>query len=184
MMNPEHVLRIERDMDASGNRRTYDRLVKEGNSPNMAAMLASMKAPGTWNTGKEFSKKENERMRGLDDQQREDIVDIAKKSGINTHGKTYNGQLGKYNDPLAWVSDTTDVKFAAVKKEMDIDGMVKVNAYRGPKKKKRLAGDIVDRLEKQSRARDPKLDEKCRKSDNARRNLRTKLVNKHSKKKD
>lgn len=183
-MNQQRIESIEEEMDASGIRHIYDKLIKEGQSPNMAAMLASMKPPGTWNTGKEFSRRENERMRSLDDKQREDIVEIAKKAGINTQGKTYNGQLGRYNDPLAWVSDTSDVKNAAIKKEMNIDGMVKVNAYRGPRKKKRLASDIVDRLEKQSRTRDPKLDEKCRKSDNARRELREKLVNRHSKKKD
>jgi hypothetical protein len=183
-MNPERIASIEREMDESGLRRIYDQLIAEGQSPNMAAMLASMKPPGTWNTGKEFSKRENERMRSIDDMQREEIVSIAKKAGINTQGKTYNGQLGKYNDPLAWVSDTTDVKNAAVKKEMNIDGMVKVNAYRGPRKKIRLADDIVDRLESQNRRRDPKLDEKCRKSDNARKELRQSLVNKHSRKKD
>jgi ribosomal protein S13 len=182
---PHRIASIEAEMDAEGIRDIYDHLIKEGESPNMAAMLASMKAPGSWNTGKDFSKRENERMKSLDDQQREDITELAKKSGISTHGKTYNGQLGGYTDPMAWVSDTTDVKNAAVAKEMEIDGMVKVNAYRGPRKKVRLAKDIVDRIEMQNRMKDPKLDEKCRKSDNARTELRNKIVDKHgAKKKD
>ena len=84
---------------------------------------------------------------------------------------------------MAWVSDTTDVKNAAVAKEMDIDGMVKVNAYRGPRKKVRLAKDIIDRIEMENRMKDPKLDEKCRKSDNARKDLRNKIVDKHGAKK-
>jgi hypothetical protein len=122
-------------------------------------------------------------MKALNDDQLEDIVRIAKRAGINTHGKTYNGQLGKYDDPAAWVSGTNDVKKSAIKKELDIDGMVKVKGYRGPKKKKRLAEDIVDRLEVNARKKDRKLDESCKKSDNVRRELRSKLIDKHGSKK-
>ena len=50
------------------------------------------------------------------------------------------------------------------------------------KKKVRLAKDIVDGLEQRERSRDAKLDEKCRKSDNARLDLRKKLIHKHSQK--
>lgn len=182
MTCPQRIASIEAEMDAEGIRDIYDHLIEKGQSPNMAAMLASMKAPGSWNTGKDFSKRENDRMRALDDGQREDIASLAKKSGISTHGKTYNGQLGGYTDPMAWVSDTSDVKKAAIAKEMDIDGMVKVNAYRGPRKKTRLAKDIVDRLEGDARRKDSKLDESCKKSDNARRELRDRLIIKHSKK--
>ena len=182
---PQRIASIEAEMDAEGLRHIYDHLVSQGESPSMAAMLASMKPPGSWNTGKDFSKKENDRMRSLDEGQREDIASLAKKAGISTHGKTYNGQLGGYTDPMAWVSDTSDVRNAAISKEMDIDGMVKVNGYRGPRKKVRLAEDIVDRLEGDARRRDRKLDESCKKSDNARKELRGKLVDKHgARKKD
>jgi hypothetical protein len=184
-MNEQRIASIEEEMDRAGIRHIYDCLIKDGQSPNMAAMLASMKPPGSWNTGKDFSKRENDRMRCLADDQREDIVRVAKSAGINTHGKTYNGQLGGYKDPMAWVSDTGDVRKAAIAKEMDIDGMVKVNAYRGPKKKVRLAEDIIDRLEGDARKKNRKLDESCKKSDNARKELRGKLVDKHgARKKD
>jgi hypothetical protein len=62
--------------------------------------------------------------------------------------------------------------------------MVKVNGYKGPKKKIRLAKDIVDDLEFNARSKNPKLDESCKKSDNARMKLRENLINKHSKPKD
>ena len=184
-MNQDRVASIESDMDSLGVRHIYDTLVADGQSPNMAAMLVAMRPPGVWNTDSKFNKRENERMKALNDDQLDDIVRIAKRAGINTHGKSYNGQLGKYNDPAAWVSSTNDVKNSAIEKGMDIDGMVKVKAYGGPKKKPRLAKDIVDRLEGQARGRDRKLDESCKKSDNARRELRGKLVDKHgAKKKD
>ena len=183
-MSPERVASIEQEMDVSGVRHIYDKLIADGQSPNMAAMLASQKPPGVWNTDSDFSRRESSRMSALSDDQREDIARIAKRAGINTHGKTYNGQLGKYDDPDAWVSGKDDVKAVAMKKGMDIDGMVKVKGYRGPKKKVRLAEDIVDRLEGQARKKDRLLDEKCKKSDNARKDLRNKLIEKHSKPKD
>ena len=183
-MTPERIASIEAEMDAAGLRQVYDYLIELGNSPNMAAMLASQKAPGTWTTDADFSKRENERMRSQSESHTEEINKIARDAGINTAGKTYNGQLGKYNDPLAWVSSKDDVKTAAVKKGMDIDGMVKVNAYRpNTKKGPRLAKDIVDRLEKIERKKDRKLDLSCSKSDNARKELRNKIVDRHGRKK-
>jgi len=183
-MSPDKIAIIEAEMDATGLRGVYDSLVAIGNSPNMAAMLASQQAPGVWNTEANFTKRENERMSSMGSDRVEDIVRIARRAGINTQGKTYNGSLGKYDDPAAWVSGKDDVRAAAIEKGMNIDGMVKVDGYRGPKKKVRLADDIVDNLERNARSKDSKLDETCKKSDNARKQLREKLINKHSKKKD
>lgn len=175
---------IEAEMDSLGIRDIYDKMISDGQSPNMAAMLASQSPPGVRNTDSCFSKRENERMSAMSDEHLESVVKIAKRAGINTHGKTYNGQLGKYDDPSAWVSSTNDVKHSAIKNGLDIDGMVKVNGYKGPKKKIRLAKDIVDDLEFNARSKNPKLDESCKKSDNARMKLRENLINKHSKPKD
>ena len=180
-VNKQRIESIEAEMDSAGLRDVYDWLISEGNSPNMAAMLASQKPPGSWNTDADFNRREHGRMSSMADDNLEAITKIARRSGINTQGKTYNGQLGKYNDPAAWVSGTGDVRVSAMEKQLDIDGMVKVNAYRGKKKKTRLAKDIVDRLEQRARSSDAKLDEKCRNSDNARTDLRNKLISKHSK---
>ena len=182
-MTPENIARIEREMDDAGLREVYDHLIEDGNSPNMAAMLASQSAPASKNTDSDFCRRESSRMSSMNEHHLDEVVRIAKRAGINTHGKSYNGQLGKYDDPLAWVSTKDDVKQAAIRKNMDIKGMVNVKAYR-PKKKVRLADDIVDRLERNARRKDKSLDEKCKKSDNARRGLRGSLIEKHSKKRD
>ena len=145
-MNEDRTKRIESDMDALGVRDIYDELIRDGQSPNMSAMLAAMRPPGVWNTDSNFNRRENDRMKALNDDQLDDIVRIAKRAGISTHGKSYNGQLGKYNDPAAWVANTNDVKNSAIAKGMDIDGMVKVKAYRGQKKKPRL-GDLIQMFE-------------------------------------
>ena len=184
MISPTRLASIEAEMDQAGIRDIYDALVEQGEHPNMAAMLATQSAPGTWNTDTDFARRENERMSGMQEENRDTIVKIAQKHGINTHGKTYNGQLGRYSDPMAWVADTHDVKQAAMKKGLDIDGMVKVNGYKGPKKKVRIAEDILDRLEYQARALDPELNTKCKKNTKARKELRETLTNKHSKPKD
>ena len=173
-----------REMDEIGALDFYLELLEAGQSPNMAAMLAAQSPPGLKGTDTQFSRKENERMRDIDDVNMQNMLRIAKRAGINTHGKTYNGQLGKYDDPRAWVSDLSDVKETAMHKQMDIDGDIKVNGYRGPKKKKpRIAGDILDGLEARERKNDKALDNKCKKDKNSRRELRQKLVEKHSKKK-
>lgn len=182
-MTPARIESIEKEMEQSGLKDVYEHLISIGNSPSMAAMLASQSPPASKNTDSDFCRRESSRMSGMSDHHRDEVVRIAKRAGINTHGKTYNGQLGKYDDPLAWVATKDDVKQSAIKKNLNIKGMVNVNAYR-PKKKVRLADDIVDRLERNARCGDKSLDEKCKKSDNARRELRCKLINKHSKKKD
>lgn len=183
-MTPQRMASIEAEMDSLGLREVYDWLLEEGNTPNMAAMLASQKPPGSWNTDADFNRRENGRMAAMEDENLQAINTIARRSGINTQGKTYNGQLGKYDDPAAWVAGTGDVRAAAIKKQFNIDGMVKVQGYKGRKKKTRLASDIVDSLERRARSKDAKLDEKCRSSDNARSDLRNELISKHSKPRD
>jgi hypothetical protein len=183
-LSPDRIASIEEEMDAEGVRGIYDEMVRQGAHPNMAAMLAIQKAPGTWNTDSDFQRKERDRMGSIEEMEMIKIQSLAKRAWIVTTGKTYNGQLGKYNDPLAWVSDTGDVKKAATEKGMEIDGVVKVNAYRGPKPKTRIATDILDRLEKQARSGDKDLDSKCRTSKSARAELRRKLTEKHTKPKN
>lgn len=181
MISQQRIESIEAEMDREGLRDVYDMLIASGQSPNMAAMFATRKAPRTWNTDSDFVKRENERMRSIDDENMAKIQQIARNAGIDTTGKTYNGDLGKYDDPLAWVADTHDVKVAALKKQMDIDGMVKVNGYRGPAKKVRLAEDLIDRAEAFARSRNKELDLKCKTSSSARKELRDRIVEKHSK---
>lgn len=172
------------EMSEQGVLEQYLEMCEAGQSPNMAAMLASQKAPGLKGTDTQFLRDENYNMRRIDEDQMNRIQQIAKRAGINTQGKVYNGQLGKYTDPYAWVSDLSDVKRTAEHKEMDIEGAVKVNAYRGPKKKTRIAPDILNRLERQARKSNKSLDTKCRNVAGARQELRQRLTDKHTRPKD
>lgn len=183
-LSDSEVYCIEQDMMRRGLYDVYAQYVAEGSSPRAAAMYAAQAAPGVRNTGDDFMRRENFRMKTMDEQQRDEIVAIAKKAGINTQGKTYNGQLGKYNDPMAWVADQSDVKEAAKAKGLTIEGMVNYTAPQKPPKKPRLAKDIVDRIEKRKRLQDQSLNERCTKNNNARRELREQIREKHGPRKD
>lgn len=171
-------------MTRLGVREEYESYVASGTHPRAAGMYAAAltgRVPACKNTGDDFRRREHLRMTDMDEQQREKIVQLARQAGISTHGKTYNGALGKYTDPLAWVADPSDVKESAKRKGLSIDGMVQ---YTAPPKKKQpkpaLATDIVDGFETIARSNDPGLDEKCRKSPNVRRELRDAIVEQHA----
>ena len=159
----------------------YDEMVADGTYPVLAATLACQKFANIGTTDKTFNKREHERMSKMDEGQREVIAAIARKAGINTTGKTYNGQLGKYNDPNAWVSGTSDVIQAANAKGLSIRGMVNVENEQRPIAKKRIAPDILDGLELRERKRNPAIDSDCTKNPKKRVELREKLTEKHTK---
>lgn len=173
---------IEAEMDSLGIRDIYDAMLANGESPVMAQMLATQRAPATRGTDSEFLRRERDRMTSMPDKTRDGIVDVAKRAGIDTTGKVYNGQLGKYNDPSAWVSNTHDVRQVAMKKGLGVKGAVNVDLPDRPVKKTKIAPDILNRLERENRSADPSLDEKCRKSKTARSELRQRLADKHARK--
>lgn len=162
----------------------YLEMCEAGQSPSMSAMLAAQQAPGLKGTDSQYARDERFNMSRIEDDQMERIQQIAKRAGISTQGKMYASQLGKYDDPRAWVSDLSDVKASAIAKGMNIGGAVNVNAYQGPRPKTRIAPDILNRLEKQARKHDKSLDQKCKTSKVARTELRQRLTDKHSKPKD
>ena len=174
---------IEAEMDRLGVREVYDEMVENGTSPRMAGMLAARRPPSMRGTDSQFQKKEQERMKGMDEENREAVLAIAKRAGIDTTGKTYNGQLGKYDDPHAWVADTHDVVEAAKAKKLDIKGDVNVQ-HAGdtsqPLAPAPLADDIVDRIASEKIASDPQLAEKVGKSDKAMADLKGEVREQHT----
>lgn len=173
---------IGQDMRRHGCYEQYADMVIGGESPQMAAMLASRKCAASKGTDSEFFRREHDRMASMSDQTRSEIVAIAQKAGINTHGKCYNGQLGRYNDPAAWVSTTSDVREVAKQKGYSVRGLVNVD---GPerdirRREKKIAPDIKARIMNEYRAADPKLDEKCRKSVKAVKELESRVVETHA----
>ncbi len=171
---------IEHEAKSKGVLKEYRAMVRKGESPRMAIMLAVQRFPGLKGTDTQFQKLERERVNhDYEDKDMAKIHQLAKKAGIATAGKTYNGQLGRYDDPRAWVSDTSDVVAAAKEKGLSLRGQVNVENEAKPMKKTRLAKRLIDQAERQMIKADPALAEKVRKKPSVRKELRERIIDKH-----
>ena len=160
-------------------------IVSEGNTMAFAQMCVCRQAPTMgMASDRQFNSSYRRRMNTMDPRNREKILAIAKRAGIATDGKYYVSGLGRYNDPAAWCSTSDDVKAAVKAKNMTAHGpgIHHNGTPADAPPPKPLAEDIVKRLEKQHRVSDPKLDERCRKSAKARRELRERVVASHTRK--
>lgn len=161
----------------------YQAMIDAGTSPRLALMLAMQKFPGTKGTDATFNKLQREQMtHDYTEDDRERIVRIARRAGINPTGKTYNGQLGRYNDPKAWVSDTHDVRKTAQEKGLSLRGQVNVENEPRPITTKRLSDQLIAETEQEYLAADPALRQKVAKNKSARHALREKIIEKHGRK--
>ena len=182
-LSADRLASLEAEMDSHGigTRMAYDEMIQDGVSPLMAAMLACQKFANIGTTDKTFNKREHDRMKTMDDNQLDVVNKIARKAGINTTGKTYNGALGKYGDPAAWVSGTHDVRQAANQKGLSLRGMVNVNNESlPPKQQPKIAPDILNRLEQQAINNNPSLKEKVAKKPTYRKEIRERIIDRHA----
>ena len=177
------VRSIEHEAETIGRLDEYRQLVEAGQSPRMALMLVARQFPGLNGTDAKFNKLERQRMSEMEAEDRDSIVKIARKAGINTHGKTYNGALGRYNDPGAWVSGTSDVRQTAKVKGLSLRGQVNVENHKPATKASKLSKRMVAEYEQAYCDRDPGLQEKVSKSPKARQDLREMIIEKHANKK-
>lgn len=164
-------------------RREFNRMVKAGNTPQFAMMCLNRSAPKMSHSDRAFNEKARQRMNGMQEKSRNRIVEIAKKAGIDTNGKYYQGQLGKYNDPKAWVSTDSDVLAVCRERNYGCDGAVKhkrVEMPVGPGPQ--LAPDIVSREAKRLLSKDPKLAEQVCKGKVKKQEVAERVIAKHGKK--
>jgi len=153
-----------------------------GESPRMALMLVLQSPPGTKGTDSVFNNIERQRVQlQYSDEHMGKIHAIARKAGIDTAGKTYQGQLGKYHDPMAWVSGTHDVRETARVKGMAITGQVNVDYLPDatPDKPPALSDRMIGDMESKYLDRDPALKARVSKDQKARSILREKIVARH-----
>jgi hypothetical protein len=184
-ISPQRLESIEDECESAGVLEIYFEMVGRGESPVMAQMLAMRQCPALKGTDSEFNRRQNDKMSSMSDDFKRKIRHIAETAGISTAGKTYEGQLGKYNDPDAWVSGTSDVVAVAKKKGLSVTGAVNVQCPQRdpePSRKPRIAPDILNRLEKKAIADNPVIKERVKKSPSARNELRASLVEKHARK--
>lgn len=179
-LNAMQILSIEAEAKQLGSLKAYRAMIKRGESPRMAIMLLSQRFPGIKGTDTGFQKLERERVNhDYTDTDMAKIHELAKAAGVSTAGKTYNGTLGRYRDPRAWVSDTGDVRAAAKEKGLSLRGQVNVENEAKPVKRKKLSERLVREAEIQHLKADPALAERCRKKVSARNELRHNIIEKH-----
>lgn len=165
-------------------RKAYDKMIANGQSHNMALMLASRVAPSVKGGDTMFNKTARSRMNEMTPFVREAMVKRAKKAGVQTNGKYYVPALGRWDDQAAWCSGTDDVTAVAKKKGLKIEGMAGNVDYSRPapprkQEGKKLAADIRDRIVSEKLRADPSLAEKVRKSPSQLHEVRQQVTEQH-----
>lgn len=144
LSNDVQDARYRDECAAAGVLEAYDELRAAGNNPGFAAMLALRTPPGSktdrefvrdFGHGKQFDK--------MGRASREYILGAAKKAGINISGKIFKSGLGPPSDPLAWVSDSSDVLRTARIKNLNVSGRVTHEATEVPPPPKKLLADDI-----------------------------------------
>lgn len=164
-------------------KREYDRIVAAGNTPQFAMMCIHRKAPNPGHSDQAFNRSARKRMNGMSDHEKNRITQLARQAGINTDGKYYVGRLGRYTDPLAWCSTVDDVKAAARKKNLTVDGVVSHTAIpTAPVQGPALAEDIVQRESKKLLMKDGELRAKVKEGKVKAGEIRERVIAKHGRK--
>ena len=143
-------------------RNHYIRMVNAGQSPRFAEMCALQQPPGTKGTDRAF---QEGRLAGnqwdeLPARQAKKMIREAKAAGINISGKQYVSGLANklgHCDPRAWVSDLSDVKRVAKDRNLNVSGLVNVEATELPPIRHDLNPRIAKELAKKEIAKNPKL---------------------------
>lgn len=178
------ITMYRRDCKARGGDalKVFNRMIRKGEPAGFAAACALQEAPRTKNTDRTFCDGHRRHMDKMDDYNRNKILGIAKKAGINTQGKYYTG-LGRYSDPEAWASNIDDVTAAAKRKKLKLEGPVNCDyspTDLPPPKKVPLAEDIIKNEALARMRANPDLAAKVRKSPKAKQELREQIVATHS----
>ncbi len=168
---------LEIGLDATA---MYDRLIEEGSPPGFAAMLATKTPPGTKGTDRAFLEGSHEWAGSMSANSRKYIMGSAKKAGISTSGKVYKSGIGKPSDPMAWVSDVSDVLKACKSKGMTVSGAVNYEAPAQQPKRRRMSEKALSRFTQRYLA-NPETAAKVKGKPKKMRELQEKIVDTHSK---
>jgi hypothetical protein len=140
----------------------YLKMVADGQNPRFAEMCALQQPPGTTGTDRAF---QQGRLDGnwLDDMpihMAKRMTREAKAAGIDITGKQYMSGLSDkrgHCDPEAWVSDLSDVRRVAKKRNLQVRGIINVDAHDTPPVNVDLNPKIAKELAKKEIAKNPSL---------------------------
>ena len=146
----------------------YDLMVQCGNTEVMAHLLASRQAPMMGQSDRSFCESLHRSMSSMTQAQRSEMVEIARRNGINPDGKFYVGGFGRYGDPQAWCSTIEDARTTLKNNpHLNATGLVSQKAASpvGEPKGVRLADDLAQEAIVSELAENPSLAEKVKKGD-------------------
>lgn len=138
----------------------YEQMRREGQSHNMAEMLASRAFPGVVTDATFMTGRHNHA--GLSDvhpESRQHYLDQAQQAGVHVGGRAYMASLARFpGDPQAWVDSRADVERVARMNNMTVQSPtinVQAPRYYDPGPEVRVAPDIINNVVGHMAAQDP-----------------------------
>lgn len=140
----------------------YLKMIADGQSPRFAEMCALQQPPKTHGTDRTFfeGRYNGQWLDDMPKRQANYILKEAKAAGISTTGKFYMSGLADkrgWCDPEAWISDVSDIRRVAKKRNLSVKGIVNIEGHEEAPKQKDLNPRIAKELAKQEIAKHPKL---------------------------
>lgn len=140
----------------------YLKVLEMGYGEKWAAMVALQQPPGTSGTDRAFQqgRLDGNWMDEMPVHMAKRMVREAKAAGIDITGKQYMSGLSDkrgHCDPEAWVSDLSDVRRVAKKRNLQVRGIINVDAVETPPKQVDLNPKIAKELAKKEIAKNPSL---------------------------
>jgi hypothetical protein len=141
----------------------YIKLVRQGQAPRFAEMVALGVPPATRGTDRALmeGRLSGQWLESMPKAQADRIIREAKQAGINVAGKFYMGGLAdhrRHKDPAAWIDSVADIKKVAQLRDLHVQGIVNhTPPEKPPKRSVDIAPDILrEHVIKEMRA-NPKL---------------------------
>ncbi len=140
----------------------YLKMIADGQTERFAVMCALMQAPGTKGSDRAFMEG---RLSGnwideLPKRQAKWLIAEAKAAGINPSGKFYMSGLADkraHLDPMAWVDSVDDVKRVARARNLNVQGIVNIEAKAEARPDRPLNPRIERELARKEISRNPRL---------------------------
>lgn len=182
-LTQQRLERIEHEISQQPDfvQQAYRIMVDRGECPSAAQMFAMQEVPRTKNSDRTFNDSYRRSMNSMDDHNRRQYLEMARRAGINTNGKFYVGGLGRPSDPAAWVSTVDDVKEVCKRKNLTATNHVEHQGTPMPPPKRiRLAEDLVQECVTERLAADPALKTRVAKNPKAMQALREEVIETHA----
>lgn len=141
----------------------YVEMITNGVAPRLAEMLALQSPPAVKGTDRTLmqGRYNNEQFNGMPPDHARQMIQTAKRAGINPNGKYYCGGLADKRgpgDPKAWIDSVADVKRVAAERNLTVTGAVNHKGIPQPRpQSKPLSERLTREMMKVERQRHPTM---------------------------